>query len=310
MKKRIAIVGGSSVDIFATSAKPLIDHDSNPGRVRIGFGGVGRNIAENLAYLKQDVLLIAPFGQDPFSQHMLSDTESAGVDIRHALIAPGAQAPYYISVNDPGGDMAVAIADLRICDFITPAFLSDKMTVINRCDAVIADTNIPEESIAYLVKNAEPPIFCDAVSTSKAMKLVPSLPYLFALKVNGKEAEALLGERVTANLPSATYAAARFHAMGIPHVFITMGMQGAFYSANGKGILYKAFQTKTVNTNGCGDAFAAVGFLGIMQRQEPQDILRRALAAAAFTAVYDKAVAPGLTHLEIDRILHRKRNGI
>ena len=308
MKKRIAIVGGSSVDIFATSAMPLIDHDSNPGHVKIGFGGVGRNIAENLAHLEQDVLLIAPFGQDPFSKHMLSDTEIAGVDVQHALIAPGEQAPYYISVNEPGGDMAVAIADLRICDSITPSFLSDKMAVINACDALILDTNIPEISIAYLVQHAQPPIFCDAVSTSKAMKLLPSLPNLFALKVNEKEAEALLGAHVAADSIAAANAAARFHAMGIPHVFITMGMQGAFYSANGKGMLHQAFQTSTVNANGCGDAFAAVGFLGVMQRQGPQEILRRALAAAAFTAIYDKAVAPGLTHLAIDQILHRERN--
>jgi len=307
MKSRIAIVGGSNVDIFATSALPLIDHDSNPGRVTIGYGGVGRNIAENLARLGQDALLLAPFGKDPMSAQMLMHTKASGVDIKHIITTGEYQAPYYISLNDSNGDMEAAVSDMRICDCITPAFLERKRDVINACDAVIVDTNIPEEAIHNLALNAKPSIFCDAVSTGKAIKLVPLLPHLFALKANIKETEALLGERVSADLPSLTKAANRFHVTGIPHVLITLGMNGAFYSANGQAMLQEVYQVNIKNTGGCGDAFAAAAFLGILQQKKPLSILRRALAAAAVTAKSEQAVSTKLSNTEIDKMIKESR---
>ena len=310
MNKHIAIVGGSSVDIFATSASPLISHDSNPGIVNIGFGGVGRNIAEILANLSQDVLLIAPFGQDPFSAYMFAHTKSIGVNTKYTLIVSENRSPYYISVNDSDGEMAVAISDLHICDFITPAFLSDILDVINACDAIIVDTNIPEESIHYLAVNGKPPLFADAVSTSKALKLIPSLPHLFAVKANRKEAEALLGKTITNDIASLKSAANRFHAFGVSHVFISLGKNGAFYSANGQSMLRKAYQTNVVNTNGCGDAFGAVAFLSVLEQKPPVLILQSALAAAAITAQSELAVASGLTNASIDTMLQESRNYI
>ena len=45
----ICVVGGANVDIFLSPYKKLKLRDSNPGQLRISCGGVGRNIAENLA---------------------------------------------------------------------------------------------------------------------------------------------------------------------------------------------------------------------------------------------------------------------
>ena len=176
MTKHIAIVGGSCVDIFAASALPLVAHDSNPGTVRIGFGGVGRNIAENLGASWAERNLIAAFGSDPFSTQMLPIRPRRALHTEHSLICPERQAPYYISVNDCNGDMAVAVNDMKICERITPVPLSGELPVLNACDAVMLDANIPEESDRFLVARCRAPLFADAVSTSKAVKLVPRSP--------------------------------------------------------------------------------------------------------------------------------------
>ncbi len=57
----ISLIGGANIDILAKSYSPLKDFDSNPGKVNISFGGVGRNIADNLARLDQKVSLITVF---------------------------------------------------------------------------------------------------------------------------------------------------------------------------------------------------------------------------------------------------------
>ena len=48
---RICVIGGANADIIATSFGVFVPNDSNPGSVRLTAGGVGRNIAHNLALL-------------------------------------------------------------------------------------------------------------------------------------------------------------------------------------------------------------------------------------------------------------------
>ena len=44
----VVIIGGVNIDIGGISKAPLVPYDSNPGKVMISLGGVGRNIAHNL----------------------------------------------------------------------------------------------------------------------------------------------------------------------------------------------------------------------------------------------------------------------
>ena len=51
MNGYIAVVGGVNIDVGGRSFAPLVAGDSNPGVIRTSLGGVGRNIAHNLALL-------------------------------------------------------------------------------------------------------------------------------------------------------------------------------------------------------------------------------------------------------------------
>ena len=46
---RVYVIGGANIDIQGYSHKPLMFQDSNVGSVSYSYGGVARNIAENLA---------------------------------------------------------------------------------------------------------------------------------------------------------------------------------------------------------------------------------------------------------------------
>ena len=45
------VCGGVNIDIGAHSFAPLRAKDSNPGKVELSLGGVGRNIAHNMRLL-------------------------------------------------------------------------------------------------------------------------------------------------------------------------------------------------------------------------------------------------------------------
>ena len=58
------VVGGMNMGIGGRPHQKLVAQDSNPGQVRMSLGGVGRNIAHNMALLGVDVRMLTAFGDD------------------------------------------------------------------------------------------------------------------------------------------------------------------------------------------------------------------------------------------------------
>ena len=217
-----AVVGGVNVDIGGQSYAPLVARDSNPGRVRISLGGVGRNIAHNMSLLGVDVRLLTAFGDDLHAQRVAASCGELGIDISHALQVPGGTTSTYLFLNDVDGDMALGLSDMDICERITPAYLASNLSLLNNAQVIVADTNIPAESLQYLVTHCTPPVFVDPVSTAKARKVQPVLGRVHTLKPNRIEAELLSGVQIT-DEASLRLAASRLLETGLHRVFISLG---------------------------------------------------------------------------------------
>ena len=79
--------------------------------------------------------------------------------------------------------MIAAVADTEAIRLITPEWLAKRSGELNLSDYVVADTNIGEEAIRWLMENVTVPLFIDGVSTTKAHRVVNALrkaklPYL------------------------------------------------------------------------------------------------------------------------------------
>ena len=194
-----AVVGGVNIDIGGRSDAPLVAGDSNPGRIRSSLGGVGRNIAHNLALLGAKVRLITALGADDGAKRIEASCADLGIDLTDSLYVPDGATSTYLFLADSNGDMALAMNDMAIYEQLTPAFLETKLTTLNAAALVVLDTNLSAESIRYLGEHCTAPLFADPVSAAKAGKLEPVLGRLHTLKPNRMEAELLSGVTVTVN---------------------------------------------------------------------------------------------------------------
>ena len=77
----VLVIGASSLDVVARLHDGLQMETSNPARIRTSFGGVARNVAENLARLGQPVSLLSVIGKDRIGEDLLAYTRQAGVDV-------------------------------------------------------------------------------------------------------------------------------------------------------------------------------------------------------------------------------------
>lgn len=300
---RIVVVGGANLDTVGHSFKPLIPRDSNPGYVRRSAGGVGRNVAENLARLGVETALITAFGNDANASDVVTRCEEAGIDLSRSIHVeiPGS---VYIAILDEAGEMALALSDMRPLDRLTPEVLEQRREFIDGAQLVVADANLPSESLAWLASQARPPILFDPVSTSKAARASAFAGQLSAIKCNVAEAAMLLagGSRAPGD---PKWLARRLLGTGMLSVFVTAGPDGVFYAdAAGDGHV-PAPRTTLADATGAGDAFTAgvaVAMLAGMSARHAAELgsTMAGLALASEHTVSDH-VTPELLEAELGR---------
>ena len=289
-----AVVGGVNMDIGGRSNAPLVAADSNPGTVSMSVGGVGRNIAHNLALLGADVRMLTAMGDDLYGQKIAAACTEQGIDMSHAQKLPGESTSTYLYIAAPDGDMAMAISDMSICNRIDSEYLAANLSTLQNAQVVVADTNIPVESLVFLAENCKCPLFVDPVSTVKAAKLPPILSKIHTLKPNRLEAELLSGVKIV-SAADAEAAARALLEKGVHRVFISMGAQGVYAADENAQLWLQNLPGNMVNTTGCGDAFMAALVWAYLEDMDLRQTALAGLAAGAIAMEYDATINPAMS---------------
>ena len=288
------VVGGVNVDIGGRSFGKLVAADSNPGRVSISLGGVGRNIAHNMTLMGLDVKMLTAMGEDVYGNRITSSCTELGIDISHALRLPECATSTYLYIADESGEMALALSDMAVCDRITPAYLAANQQVLQNAQVIVADTNIPAETLVYLAENCTVPIFCDPVSTVKAEKLRPILDRIHTLKPNRLEAELLSGVPIREK-QDAEAAAKKLIQKGVQRVFISMGADGVCAATAQEQLWLPNLPGNMVNTTGCGDAFMAALVWAYLQGMSLRETAMAGLAAGSIAMESPETINPAMS---------------
>ena len=287
----VCVVGGANVDIEGRVPGPLLSGDSNPGTVARSPGGVGRNIAENLARLDVPTRLITALGRDHNGTWLHDRTASAGVDLADCVWSDSEPTATYLSVLDGSGEMAVAVNDMAVMDALDADALDVRRDTVVHAAAVVVDCNLASASIGHLVGQLDGgPIFVDPVSSAKAARVAPHLASVHTLKPNRAEAALLSGVEITGKRSLESAAAALLDA-GVPHVVISLGPEGVFFAdAETSGTLAPS-ERAVASVTGAGDALMAGLVHAHLAGLPTEESARFGLAAAAIAAASASPVA-------------------
>ena len=295
----IAVVGGVNIDVGGRSFAPIVPGDSNPGAVRSSLGGVGRNIAHNLALLGAEVKLVAALGGDDGARRVRESCRALGIDL-HAVTFPDAATGSYLFLCAPDGDMAMALSDMEIYERLTPERLEPLLPLLSAAALTVLDANLPAETLAFLAANCAAPLLADPVSAAKAPRLRGVLPRLHTLKPNRLEAEVLSGVPIT-DEASLLRAADALLRTGLRRVFITLGPDGVLAAEGSTRLrLPNPPQARRVNASGCGDAFTAALCWAALRGLPLEAAARCALAAAAVAMGSAETVNPAMNLSELE----------
>ena len=244
---RYFVFGGANVDINVTVPTGLVMHDSNIGKISFTYGGVGRNIAENMARLGCEVFFVSVFSSDEISQAMFNSLATLGIRLQFCKITNKPQSSY-LNVIDDNNDLFFGLASMESYETLTK---NDVHNIPFRPDDIfVIDTNFNEAVLDYLFAQENRKIV-DAISAAKAIKLKDHLKDIYLLKVTPIEGKALTGEDDPIKICKALRKA------GVQSVIVSLGEEGLLYQ-DPSGLFRVTHKVVTpVNTNGAGDALLA-----------------------------------------------------
>jgi len=300
----VAVVGAANVDIGGFPDAGAVMGDSNPGRVRLSMGGVGRNIACNSARLGIATELMTALGGDAYADLIRADCARSGVGLEHSLCFTEEASSVYLFIADEQGDMNVAVNDMGIYERLTPEALLPRLNWLNSAELVVLDANLPERTLTWLAEEIQVPLLADAVSAAKVGRLRGALKHLDTFKPNRIEAEMLTGIRVT-DEASARRAAEKLLREGVRRVFITLGGDGVC-CADERDTLYMPGRPFTmVNTTGAGDAFSAALIWARLKGFGLRESAAAGMAAASVAMESLETVSPEMCTEELKLRMQR-----
>lgn len=257
----VAIIGSINLDIVASVKEFPQPGETVTNAVVHRFpGGKGANQALAAHRLGAKVYMVGRVGDDPLADEALHTLREEGVDLSYCRALKDTSTGLAMIVVTEAGENQIVVAPGA------NAVFDAEHLVVPECDAIIAQLEVPVETILQAARGSDN-FFCLNAAPAKP---VPHelLEHVDLLVVNEIEA-ATLGKELE---------------MYTGLLAITYGGDGAVLSRAGQQVARaRPPKVDVVDTTGAGDAFTAALTVALVAGMEPQEALEQACVVGALT---------------------------
>jgi pseudouridine kinase len=298
----LLVIGAASIDTKGRASKAIQTGTSTPGAIRVSVGGVGRNIAENLARLGERVVLLSAVGDDGSGRRILQQAAECGIDVSHVLVDAAHRTPAYLAVLDDTGNLVMSIDDMAINrELVTPGFVYRHRALFRDAQMIVLDANLSSAALRTIFDQAgkyRVPVCADPTTTTLAPRLCPHLPELTLVTPNAAEAKVLCGVEVS-DRETGLVAAQKLVAMGVQIAIVTLGATGLVYATSQESGHVPALEVEIVDLTGAGDALTAAVVFGLLNDFAVAEAVQLGNSAAALALHSRETVC---TELSLERL--------
>ena len=294
----VLVVGSSALEMSGRAIEAPQLGARQQGHIHVSAGGVARNIAENLARLDIDTVLLSAVADDELSDYLVSHSQLAGVDCSHVLRVTGERVATSLLLYH-AAESVTHLDDLAIMASLDSDYLLEHDWLFKDASLVVIDATLSEDALDTLFELAQrykTPVCADPTAPRLARRLRKYIANLFLIVPNASETAALcsLDEPATER-ESAIGTAQMLVSMGSNIAVVTLGAQGLAYADSNGGGYIRAIKTEIVDTSGAGDAFSGAVIFGILNGVPTDEAMRLGAAAASLTLQSEYAVLQSLT---------------
>jgi len=293
----ILVIGTAGVDVVGRLDGDIQSGASTPAKIRFSFGGVARNVAENLGRLGQNVRFITAVGSGYFGDQLLKQLSDAQVDSSLSIRTEGSTGSYIAVLSQ--GEKQYALDDMRAIDSLQPSYLRENYHVFKDSSLLFLDANLPPpllKTAFSLAKKAHLPVIADPTSILLAGRLNDYLPRLFMITPNSAEAGVFCDSAFDdCDKQQAIEAAKLLVSKGVGIAIITLSEFGVCYATTDTSGTIPAVHTEITDPTGAGDALTATVMFALLNEIPLDDAIRLGVSAASLTLRHNGAVVPDLS---------------
>lgn len=272
--KKIVVIGSLNMDIvLETPRMPQIGETIAGSNISFVPGGKGANQAYAIGKLGGDVAMIGAVGADSSGEALLFNLQSAGVKTEGIEVIDGVPTGQaYIMVDENGDNSIILIAGTN--GKVTKEIIQNHMDIIESCDIIVMQMEIPVEVICYvktLAKQLGKIVILDPAPAKADFpdELWKDVDYI---KPNETELGILTHQSID-SVESAKEGAEKMLEKGVKHVLVSLGSEGCLFVTGEETHFYPAHKVKAVDTTAAGDSFTAAFALAISQGKSHEEAI-------------------------------------
>lgn len=293
----IVVIGAVFVDIKGYPESAYIPAGRNVGRVEQIHGGVGRNVAEDVANCELRPTFVS-----------LVDESGTGMDVIRKLKSHKVNTDYirstrdgmgtWLAVFDNDGDVVASIS--KRPDLLPIADILERYgdEIFRDADSIIIEIDIDKEIVKKTFKFAKKynkRVYAVVANMSIALERRDFLQSIDCFVCNLQEAGILFSDDYTSKTPAEMIdiISRKVEAARIPSMIVTMGGEGAVYAsmAGEKGFC-PARKVEVKDTTGAGDSFCAGAAIGLTYGKSLAEACEIGAHLAASVIVTSENVCP------------------
>ena len=293
----IVVVGNVFVDVKGFPDNTYIPSGRNSGSIVTVHGGVGRNVAEDIANLELRPRFVSMVDDNAQGEEVVKKLRNHKVDTRYIVSAPDSMGKW-LAVFDVTGDIVASISN-RPNMLPMQKLLEEKGDEIFRdADSIIVEIDLDKEIIKLVFQYAKKynkPVYAVVANMSIASQRRDFFQSIDCFVCNQQEAGQLFLEDFSKLSPEELEQklSEKLINARIPSMIVTMGSEGAvFASIKGEKGMCPAKKVSVRDTTGAGDAFCAGAAVGLTYGKSMEEAVEIGTKLASSVISLSENVCP------------------
>ena len=262
MSIQIGVAGTVFVDCKGFAASKYVPLGRNVGSVKFVHGGVGRNVAENIARMGVPVSLLSSIDQGGIGQDVACRLTAAGVDISFLAEMPECGMGMWLAVMDEAGELAGSISQMPDLQGMADMLACRGREWMARATHIALELDLNEalaRQVLQLAREAGRPVYGLPGNLEVVLAAPNILQGLDCFICNHIEIGRICGrEFYEEDPPEVLRCLPEFaERHQLESVVVTLGARGCVYwdAKSGESGVQPALKVAVVDTCGAGDAF-------------------------------------------------------
>ena len=265
----MVVVGNVFLDIKGFPDNKYIPAGRNSGWVEFVHGGVGRNVAEDIANVELRPRFVSMVDDTEQGEAVVRKLQNHKVDTRFVAAVPDGMG-LWLAIHDATGDIVSSISKRPEMDALIRMLDEYGDEIFADADSIVVEIDMDKEVIKRVFQYAEKfhkKVFAVVANMSIASQRRDFFQSIDCFVCNAQEAGILFADDYFQSMEPAELVDAlsdRVISARIPSMVVTMGSRGAVYATmDGEKGHCAARPVQVRDTSGAGDAFCSGVAIGL-----------------------------------------------